>query len=110
MQRTQKKVIMDHFQMLVHQVMKVDGGEWELGTSLRIDWYSGRSCHLPSVTIQYYHSSFLEGQRESQTTLLRITSLWDNIRIWGQPKYKGGYYPLQCDITIPTVIKICTQN
>jgi hypothetical protein len=75
MQRTQKKGIMDQFQMLVHQVMKVDGGEWELGTSLGTDWYSGGSCHLPSVPIQYYHSSFLEGQRESQTTFLRITTL-----------------------------------
>jgi hypothetical protein len=71
LQRTQKEVIMDQFQMLVHQLMKVGGGEWELGTSLGIDWYSGGSCYLPSIPIQYYHSSFLQGQRESQTNLLR---------------------------------------
>lgn len=80
-----KEVIMDQFQVLVHQVLEVDGGEWELGTSLGIDWYSGRSCHLPSVPIQYYHSSFLEGQRESQTTLLRITSLWAKTRTEDSP-------------------------
>jgi len=43
---------MDQFQIIV-QVKKVDGGEWELGTSLGIDWYSGGSSHLPSVPIQY---------------------------------------------------------
>jgi len=37
LQRMQKKVITDQFQMLVHQVMKVDGGEWKLGTNLDID-------------------------------------------------------------------------
>jgi len=88
MQRTQKKVITDQVQMLAHQVMKVDGGEWELGTSLDIDWYSGGSCHLPSVRIQYYHSGFLEGQWESQTTLLRITSLWDKVRTWDSPNIR----------------------
>jgi hypothetical protein len=81
----QKSVIMDQFQMLVHQVMKVDGGEWDLGTSLGIDWYSGGSCLLPSVLIQYYHSSCLKGQRESQTTLL---SLWDKTRTWDSPNIK----------------------
>jgi hypothetical protein len=33
----QKAVIMNQFQMLVHKVMKVDGGEWKLGTSLGTD-------------------------------------------------------------------------
>jgi len=64
--------------------MKVDGGEWELGTSLGTDWYSGGSYHLPSVLSQWLPG----GTDESQTTLLRITSLWHKTRTWDSPNTK----------------------
>ena len=37
---------------------------------------------------QYYHGSFLERQKESQTTLFRIPNLWTETRTWYLPNIK----------------------
>jgi hypothetical protein len=73
-------MIMAQFEVLVHQVLKMDGGEEWGQWNFVLVWVQPNTmervmiCLLYSVR-QYYHSSFLEQQRESQTTLFKINSL-----------------------------------